>query len=663
MSIVGHVIFPEGYIIDSDDQPPTGFRSDWWKDLRLWRCRLGISRIFRDFQSRIWPLWICLNHGKHRGFGEVNQQVGRVRLWGPYSDWFELLKNEDVSTWHLYFQCIFKIFWQLWNLKSAGTYQQRALGLHLTSSTATTCIRAPQLFGALTATVKSATQEHLTMATQQPPTQGESCCACLFILVVAWCVVRVSTDRMEDQQKEFLLLLDAQEGLCMENSCVHCYAGGQPCDPADQSQRWYMRGRAIVNAHYGTCLEMDGGGNVVSRECHGERSQEWEFDVRGKITPSQDMQCMRFHPQKNNKIVYIDTCADVPEWQFRKLTEWPYFRNKPKDVASSCLDLLLPWTREADEWLCLAKEHRYKECPECPACSKCPECPACSKCPECPACSKCPECPACSKCSECPACSNSSNPDCHELVWLTLLICCGIGWIWKGSKGEERTGLNQQVQLDTMEASILQIDSTVTEIAAAIHGQTGRDGSDGSNSTVGSWTHVTSGQPCCFLQDTYFKVVTDDGEILKPANMLFRETRVIAADGTAIKVLYPPEQHQVDAVIKLQVGSAFLVVSPDHRILIPGNRTIQARELEVGSVVFLDGTEAELTSFEWNLVPTMVLKIAFQPDIPVAAFMCRPSILSLGSRNRPRVRRGTRTRTPQGGDALTIPDTEPPLTP
>jgi len=157
--------------------------------------------------------------------------------------------------------------------------------------------------------------------------------------------------------------------------------------------------------------------------------------------------------------------------------------------------------------------------------------------------------------------------------------------------------------------------------------------------------------------------VTDDGEIFKPAKMLFRGTRVIAANGTVITVLTPPEQHQVDAVIKLQVGSACLVVSPDHRILIPGNRTIQARELEVGSVVFLDGTEAELTSFEWNCVPTMVLKIAFQPDIPVAPFMRPPAILSLGSRNRPPTRRGHRARTPQGGDALTIPDTEPPWTP
>lgn len=414
-----------------------------------------------------------------------------------------------------------------------------------------------------------------------------------------------------------------------------------------------MRGRAIVNSLYnGTCLEPDERNYVVLRECYGGRSQEWEFDyLRDHLLGEmrwvrylQNMKCMKFNGREN-VAVYMDICADVAESQFLKLTKWP------KDVASSCLD---------------------------------PKCP------------------------ECATCSNSSHSDCRcpegvespeilkHFVWLTLpshhpwfmvpvlLVFCGaLGWIWKASKRDEPTGLKQQVpsksphdqtlekklaKLDAIQATNLRIDSKVTEIAAAIDGQRGSDSS--SVCTVGSWTHVASGQPCCFLPDTYFKVVTDDGEICeKPAKMLFRGTRVIAADGTVIEVLYPPEQHQVDAVIKLQVGSAFLVVSPDHRILIPGHKTIQAKELEVGSEVFLDGTEAtaKLTSVEWNLVPTMVVKIAFKPDFPVAAFMWSPvwspSILSKGSRNKPRVRRGTSTRTPEGGDALTIPDTEPPLTP
>ena len=507
-----------------------------------------------------------------------------------------------------------------------------------------------------------------------------------------------------------------------------------------------MRGRAIVNSVTGLCLEPNGLNDVASRQCHGGRSQEWEFDYLRQhllgemqwVRYLQNMKCMRFHPDENSGFVYIATCADVPASQFLKLSEWPYSRNKPKDVASSCLD------------------------------RKCPECPTSSN----------------SSDSDCRGPECVESPDIlRNLVWLTLLgpshtwfmvpvllvFCGALGCSWKGSKLDGPTGLNQQEKkldtmeatilhiestlteiaaqapkkkldameatilhiestlteiaaqapkkkldameatilhiestlteiaaqapkkkldameatilhiestlteiaaqapkkkLDAMEATILHIESTLTEIAAAIDGQRGSDGGDSSSvCTLGSWTHVTSGRPCCFLQDTYFKVVTDDGQIFCPAKMLFKGSRVIAADGTVVEVLYPPEQHQVDAVIKLQVGSASLVVSPDHRILIPGNKTIQAKDLEVGSEVLLDGTEAKLTNFEWNQVPTMVMKIAFKPDIPVAAFMCAPSILSKGSRNKPRVRRGTSSRTPDGGDALTVPDTEPPLTP
>jgi len=100
-------------------------------------------------------------------------------------------------------------------------------------------------------------------------------------------------------------------------------------------------------------------------------------------------------------------------------------------------------------------------------------------------------------------------------------------------------------------------------------------------------------------------------------------------------------------------------MSLDHRILVPGNKTVQAMELEVDSEVILDGTQAKLTSMEWKHEPTMVLKISFRPDLPVAAFMRPPSILSKGSRKTP-LRRGKRRG--DGGDVVTIPDTEGYLT-
>ena len=55
----------------------------------------------------------------------------------------------------------------------------------------------------------------------------------------------------------------------------------------------------------------------------------------------------------------------------------------------------------------------------------------------------------------------------------------------------------------------------------------------------------------------------------------------------------------------------------------------------------------------------MVLKISFRPDLPVAAFMRPPSILSKGSRKR-QFRRGKKRG--DGGDVVTIPDTEGYLT-
>ena len=73
---------------------------------------------------------------------------------------------------------------------------------------------------------------------------------------------------------------------------------------------------------------------------------------------------------------------------------------------------------------------------------------------------------------------------------------------------------------------------------------------------------------------TLFDVVKAGGEILSPAKMLFKGAQVVAANGTPVEVVQPPEQHRVDAVIELKADQSFLVVSPDHRILIPGNKTV-----------------------------------------------------------------------------------------
>ena len=220
----------------------------------------------------------------------------------------------------------------------------------------------------------------------------------------------------------------------------------------------------------------------------------------------------------------------------------------------------------------------------------------------------------------------------------------------------QRLGRVQEKDTKELEQVLMQLVSEVKESRKETDASMILLGSEASSeSTAGSWSHVHSGEPRCFLPPTYFQVVTEYGRVLAPAYTLYRDAEVVAATGDRVKVLFPPEQHQVDAVIELHAGLSFLVVSPEHRILVPGNKTIPARELEEGHEVILDGTRATLTSRKWKVEPTVVLKISFTPDLPVAAFMPVPSILSKGSREKPRLRRA---RKQPAVDSVTIPDTE-----
>ena len=94
-----------------------------------------------------------------------------------------------------------------------------------------------------------------------------------------------------------------------------------------------------------------------------------------------------------------------------------------------------------------------------------------------------------------------------------------------------------------------------------------------------------------------------------------------SASGKVVEVVSPPEQHQVDSVIELKAGTASLVVSPDHRVLVPGfpgNKTVKAEELSEGDGVILDGISARLSSGERKTGKTLVIRLGFKPDLPVA---------------------------------------------
>lgn len=216
-----------------------------------------------------------------------------------------------------------------------------------------------------------------------------------------------------------------------------------------------------------------------------------------------------------------------------------------------------------------------------------------------------------------------------------------------------------QQKLVALEKVMATIDTKMTHMTTVLEGQGAEDSC--SDCTVGSWTHVTE-ESCCFVPDTFLKKATNVGLEFVAVQTLFRGAQVVAANGTVIEVLRPPEQHQVDAVIELQAGPSCLIVTPDHRIVIPGNKTVQAKDLEVGCDVLLDQARTKLTSLEWRLEPTMVLKVSFNPDLPVAGFLRPPAILSKGTREKPVVRRATK-KPGKVEDNPTIPDTEPPLTP
>ena len=151
---------------------------------------------------------------------------------------------------------------------------------------------------------------------------------------------------------------------------------------------------------------------------------------------------------------------------------------------------------------------------------------------------------------------------------------------------------------------------------------------------------------------------------IRQRGVAFSWTRVLAANGEWVEVRNPPEQCEVAEVIELAAGNASLTVSPEHRVVIPGGQSVQAAELAVGrKVVLMGGIEATLTSFNRRKEPTTVLKIAFKPDYPVCAFTLLEGILSRGYRSKPLRRSLRRGSEASGVDNVSMPATEPQITP
>ena len=152
----------------------------------------------------------------------------------------------------------------------------------------------------------------------------------------------------------------------------------------------------------------------------------------------------------------------------------------------------------------------------------------------------------------------------------------------------------------------------------------------------------------CFMMDAIFKTRSYSMDFFVMGKDLTIGSQVVAGDDeTLLKVAKTPEVCHATEVILLKAGVASLQVTKDHLIQVPtldldgSTRYAQAGTLRHGDMVMLDsGEPVALTSVEPKSVECEVLKIVFEPDLPVAVFSCPPCILSKGHKKKPPTRRG-----------------------
>ena len=161
----------------------------------------------------------------------------------------------------------------------------------------------------------------------------------------------------------------------------------------------------------------------------------------------------------------------------------------------------------------------------------------------------------------------------------------------------------------------------------------------------------------CFMSDAIFKTRSCGNDFFLPGGDLKKGSQVVAGDdATILKVAANPELCRATEVVDLQAGAATLRVTPDHLVQVPvpdatgksgkiaENRDygyLPAGDLKVGDHVMLDsGEPVVLASVDRRPADCEVLKIVFEPDLPVAVFSSPPCILSKGHKRKPSTRRG-----------------------
>ena len=165
-----------------------------------------------------------------------------------------------------------------------------------------------------------------------------------------------------------------------------------------------------------------------------------------------------------------------------------------------------------------------------------------------------------------------------------------------------------------------------------------------------SWFSV---KPDCFMADAIFKTRSSGVDFFLMGRDLQKGSQVVAGDGeTILEVCEAPVLSQAKGFVRLQAGAAMLEVTPEHPVQVPATagmeggagggscRYVPAGSLEPGALVMLDsGEHAALTDVTTETGDCEVLKIAFNPNRPVAVFSCPPCILSKGANSKPTTRR------------------------
>eukprot|EP00439_Symbiodinium_sp_Y106_P021410 s4129_g2.t1 len=198
-----------------------------------------------------------------------------------------------------------------------------------------------------------------------------------------------------------------------------------------------------------------------------------------------------------------------------------------------------------------------------------------------------------------------------------------------------------------------------------------RGGSASAALSNSSWFMVSRGtaKPHCFMTDAIFKTRGCGVDFFLMGRDLQKGSQVVAGDdATILEVAKRPEICEASEVVELKAGDAVLQVTSDHLVATGEPEAEEsvyraAGQLKVGDLVMLDsGEAAALTSVAVRRTDCQVLKIVFEPDLPVAVFSRPSCILSLGHKRKPPIRRGGRSsKVPRSADdsldRASIPDT------